>query len=414
MSRESLKIGIIGASGYAGILIDCLDRLILSGEAHLAAAVIIDPADIPERVAELKSAGCRVYDDWREMLEAEKGKLDLCIIPTGIQFHKEMALAALNMKFTVFLEKPIAATMDDALAVVDAERSLNGRITMGFQDIYMPSTQRVKEVLVNGSIGTINSIRAIGLWPRNSDYYGRNDWAGSLKSNDYWVLDSPINNAFAHFVNLMLYWGSTEVGCSAKIAHLEAELYRARNIESFDTASLRIHTEDNVPIELHATHSCEDAYGPEIVIQGSEGSVRWLMEKQVEIETREGLELIKLKHSMEARRIMFAEVAKWLRGDPEAAYCSVRQALGHTLCVNLLHQGIPIYDVSQVSLHDDGKQPVVDGIADSFQRCLLNGGLLSENNTIWAKAPTSVEVPADWKTSLASYHDDLQSTIFSQ
>ncbi|MGZ0708273.1 Gfo/Idh/MocA family protein [Coraliomargarita sp. W4R53] len=411
MNHQPLQIGIIGASGYAGVLIDCLDKLIAAGEVCVSAAVIRSPDQIPERTAQLKADGCRIYTDWKDFLEQEVGKLDLCIIPTGIQYHKEMAVAALTAGYTVFLEKPIAATIEDAIAVAEAGRQSGGRITLGFQDLYMPSTRRVKDAVVYGEIGEIESICAIGLWPRNHDYYNRNNWAGCLKSGGSWVLDSPINNAFAHFVNLMLYWASPELGCSAGVSRLDAELYRARAIESFDTASFRMHTDCHVPIEFHASHSCESIHGPEILIKGSQGTIRWLMETRIEITTSEGVEVIDLEHTMDVRRIMFAEVAKWVRGDVTAAVCPVSQALGHAVCVNLLHRGLPIHDVDSIISSTDPKQPAIEGIHEAFVKCFEQGGLLSENGIGWAQPASSTSLPADLREAVESLMKTSSTTV---
>ena len=44
-------------------------------------------------------------------------------------------------------------------------------------------------------------------WPRDLAYYRRNTWAGRLRDPDTggWVLDSPANNAMAHFLHNLLY-----------------------------------------------------------------------------------------------------------------------------------------------------------------------------------------------------------------
>ena len=44
------------------------------------------------------------------------------------------------------------------------------------------------------------------LWPRDERYYSRNGWAGVKRTNDgTWILDSPTNNACAHFLHNMFY-----------------------------------------------------------------------------------------------------------------------------------------------------------------------------------------------------------------
>jgi predicted dehydrogenase len=207
-SKTPFSFGIIGASGYAGVLLDTLRPFIDDGTVEIAAAVVRTPQKIPERYETLRASGCRLYQSWEKMVEAEAGRLDLLIIPTGIQYHRVMAERALAAGHRIFLEKPIAASMEDALAVAEADRASGGRAVLGYQDLSRPSAWWVREQIDCGAIGELRSIRGYGLWPRGDDYYARNSWAGRLQLGADWVLDSPLNNAFAHYLKLMFFWAA--------------------------------------------------------------------------------------------------------------------------------------------------------------------------------------------------------------
>ncbi|NBB78379.1 MAG: Gfo/Idh/MocA family oxidoreductase, partial [Verrucomicrobia bacterium] len=143
-AKSVLQFGIIGASGYAGVLLDTLQPFVVSGSVKIAAAVVRTPAKIPERYDALRAAGYRMYGSWEAMMEA--GALDLLIIPTGIQAHRPMAEKALALGHRIFLEKPIAATIEDALAVAEADRaSGGGRAVLGYQDLARPSAWWVRK-----------------------------------------------------------------------------------------------------------------------------------------------------------------------------------------------------------------------------------------------------------------------------
>jgi hypothetical protein len=118
-------------------------------------------------------------------------------------------------------------------------------------------------------------VRFLGQWPRPRAYFTRNDWAGRRVVDGVPVHDSPLSNAFAHFVNLSLCFASrsTDEGAAATVK--SAELFRAHAIESFDTAVVRARTADGVALWFGATHACEMTREPEIVIQGEHGRVVW-------------------------------------------------------------------------------------------------------------------------------------------
>jgi len=76
---------------------------------------------------------------------------------------------------------------------------------VGFQDAYTQTTAKLKSRILAGEWGVIRSVRVIGAWPRPASYYQRNSWAGRIRVGESWVLDSPISNGLAHFLNLALY-----------------------------------------------------------------------------------------------------------------------------------------------------------------------------------------------------------------
>jgi hypothetical protein len=49
--------------------------------------------------------GCRIFDDYREMLLQLAGTVEFCMIPTGIPLHHAMAVAALEARMHVLVER---------------------------------------------------------------------------------------------------------------------------------------------------------------------------------------------------------------------------------------------------------------------------------------------------------------------
>ncbi len=193
-------VAIIGVSGYAQYHCATLLALAAAGRIKLVAATVIDAHEQRERCEELLAGGTAIYDDHHTMLGQMAGAIDLCVIPTGIPFHAPMALAALRTGCHVLLEKPAAATLSEVVAMQTVAAQRSRRVMVAFQYLYDPRIRSLQARLASGEFGAIRSIKCIALAPRGADYYQRNGWSGRLRTADGWVLDSPINNAFAHWL----------------------------------------------------------------------------------------------------------------------------------------------------------------------------------------------------------------------
>src|SRR5690606_34582742 len=107
----------------------------------------------------------------------------------------------------------------------------------------------------SGAFGKPKRLRTIVLWPRSDRYYARG-WAGKLRDQaGNLVMDSVANNATAHYIHNMFYVLGRATDESARPARVTAELYRANRIENYDTAAMRVHTEDGVELLYFGSHA---------------------------------------------------------------------------------------------------------------------------------------------------------------
>jgi len=82
----SLDYGIIGIGGYGAAHLAAVHSLETEGLVRLQAVTEAFPHRCREALEELVSRGVRVYDDYREMLRAEK-RLDIVSIATPLHLH---------------------------------------------------------------------------------------------------------------------------------------------------------------------------------------------------------------------------------------------------------------------------------------------------------------------------------------
>jgi predicted dehydrogenase len=377
------RAGLSGISGYGRVYLqlalDCQRR----GELKLVAAVVINPQEEAATLAELRELGCEVFPDYESMLHQHRGALELCLIPTGIAWHTRMTLAALAAGANVLVEKPLACSLDEVRAIEVAAARAQRFVAVGFQDFYEPATWWLKQQLVAGAIGPIRSVRFLGQWPRSRAYFNRNNWAGRVAVDGVPVLDSPLRNAFAHFVNLSLYFASPKADDSATAQIESVELFRAHEIENFDTAVVRLRTEDGAALWFGATHACCENREPEITVTGAAGSAVWRHENDVRIvtpgrETREH----KVADQFAARQAMMAAVLRRLT-DPGAAICGPSVAARHTAIVEQIARAGEVQTVPQnlISWNSENGTaaavPVIRGLEAALTRAYANGSTLA-------------------------------------
>ena len=389
-SAEIPRVALIGVSGYARIHYQILTELAERGALRLAAAVIINPAEEADKVRTLESRGCRIYADYREMLDRHRGRLDLCCIPTGIGWHAEMTIAALAAGANVLVEKPLAATLAEVRAIGAAEAAAGRFVAVAFQDIYQAEALALKQALLAGRIGRVRSVDVIGLWPRPATYYRRNNWAGRIRLNGQAIFDSPVSNAFAHYLNLGLFFAGRDPHRSAAPAAVEADLYRAQAIENYDTVALRIATATGIPVHFHASHSATLSIDPVVAVEGEAGRIVWEDCRAWRLEGRAGPgESGPLPGLLDLRRRMFAQVLRRL-ADPAVFTCGLAIAAEHTRCIEQIQSTAVIHQVDPRWLEtlpvpaDGGGQIVIRGLEHDLPAASAARRLFRETGCPWA------------------------------
>ncbi|MFA7229652.1 MAG: Gfo/Idh/MocA family oxidoreductase [Victivallaceae bacterium] len=381
-----IKVAIIGVSGFGNVHYGDLIQACNENKLALVAAVIINQEEEKEKCEKLKSIGCRIFTDYKTMFSEFNGKLDVCFIPTGINLHAPMAIAAMRSGANVMIEKPAAATIQDILEMQKVERETGKFVAVGYQHIYQPEIAKIKKTILNGEIGQVKSIKCFGLWPRSESYYSRNRWAGKIKNGSDWILDSPFNNALAHSVNLLCYLAGQTFETSCQIVSVQAGLFRANpQIENADTACIRAVTGNKINLLFLVTHCSQKHYGPDMIIEGSAGKIRWNYQTTI-IERESGSEKIDNTTNEMRKNIMNAILGRV--HDKKTFICDLNIAMAQTLFCNGAHESSPVIPVPEqdvTELEDSiGKRFVIKQIDDIMEKCFNEGRLFSTEDYPWA------------------------------
>ncbi len=170
------------------------------GEKHCEALAALPQVRIhslctrtPERLGEVANTfGVeKTFTDYREML-ADPG-LDSVSVVTMWDQHRDPTIAALEAGKSVFLEKPMASTIEDCEAIVAAAETASGKFMTGHICRFNPRFAAAKQEIDAGKIGEIVSLYARRNLPA---------WVGAG------VLDKigPIIGDGVHDTDLMLWY----------------------------------------------------------------------------------------------------------------------------------------------------------------------------------------------------------------
>ncbi len=380
---QPIKFGVVGIGGYGQRHVRKLEELEAAGKARLDATVVIDPENHPEKLAEFRERSVRVYDNLNELLQA--GGVDFITLPVGIHHHVPLSISCLEAGFNVVCEKPLAATIQDADRLIETKNRTQKWMLIGYQAIYSPEIQSLKTQILEGRLGQIQSISIKGGWPRGDEYYQRNGWAGRLQLDDgNWVLDSPFNNALSHDVANALYLSGSEHHVAALPVTVQAELYRAREIETFDTGCIRVLTAEGVEIVIALSHVPRNRMEPTMLVTGSQGTGTWSRKEAyvtLENESQESLE--------GDPYTPFENAIDVIRGLAEPL-CTPEIARAQTLCINGLHCSSPEitnFPPDSIEEHYDNQKDrylVIKDLDELLERSFEERKLFSELGARWA------------------------------
>ena len=145
-------------------------RLMREQDAEVRLAAIADPLGDSLGV-QMRADGPdtdlpRFYRTADEMLDAER--LDGVVIGTRCSLHAQMAVKVLAREIALFLEKPVATTMPDLLALRAAS---SPRVVVSFPLRMSRVVQVAREIVQSGKIGTVEQVQAWNNVPYGNVYY---------------------------------------------------------------------------------------------------------------------------------------------------------------------------------------------------------------------------------------------------
>jgi predicted dehydrogenase len=143
-----IKVGVIGY-GYWG---PNLVRNFMAAP-NSAVARVCDLRE--ERLSSLGKLypGLKTCSDSSDMIN--DSQIDAVVIATPVTSHFDLALAALKAGKHVLVEKPLAATSDQARRLVDEAQKRNLILLVDHTFVYTDAVRKIRELIASGELGEI-------------------------------------------------------------------------------------------------------------------------------------------------------------------------------------------------------------------------------------------------------------------
>jgi predicted dehydrogenase len=97
-----------------------------------------------------------VYSSFEDMME--DAKPDVVLVTTIDSYHHHYIIKALEAGCDAITEKPMTIDEHKVNAILEAEKRTGNKVTVTFNMRFMPFVKRMKEILKEGTIGTVLSV----------------------------------------------------------------------------------------------------------------------------------------------------------------------------------------------------------------------------------------------------------------
>lgn len=196
-AKQRYRIGVIGA-GARG---ETFARELYAGSARaeLFGVCDIDNARLDTFCEYCGLADARRFTDPTAFMN--NPDLDAVVITVPEFAHKEVACAAMEAGKHVYIEKPLAHTLEDAQCIVDAQRESGVTAFVGFNLRAVSAFQKMKTIVESGQLGQIMHVSGLeqlaaahgAAYMRR--YHRRSSLSGGL-----------LNQKGCHDIDLMLWF----------------------------------------------------------------------------------------------------------------------------------------------------------------------------------------------------------------
>lgn len=145
-----MRIGFLGAGSIAT---QHAKRIANKSKVEIAAICSAGRASAEKMSATFTGGKAKAYDDFEHMLDEQE--LDALYVALPPYAHQGEVELAAKRKIALFLEKPIALSVDRAAAQVKAIERAKVPCHVGYHYRFAPAVQKLKQLIDDGSAGRV-------------------------------------------------------------------------------------------------------------------------------------------------------------------------------------------------------------------------------------------------------------------
>lgn len=258
---------ILGAGSVAG-----LHRLALTSISDTGARLVAVGHHDPGRAGELgEEFGVPCLTE-EEVLARED--VDVVVICTPSGQHARQAVSAARAGKHVLVEKPMAMSLRDADAMIEACESANVKLGVTLQRRAEEPFRSLRDAAVAGELGRLVYGSVAVPYYRPQGYYDSAAWRGTREMDGGALMNQGI-----HLVDLLVWCMGDPVSASASAGTL------VHDMESEDTISAVLSFSGGEVASVSATTAAAPGFPHRIEVYGTAGGVQIEGEKIVRWET---------------------------------------------------------------------------------------------------------------------------------
>ncbi|MCL1859302.1 MAG: Gfo/Idh/MocA family oxidoreductase [Oscillospiraceae bacterium] len=257
MKKQKVKTVMVGVGGYGASYLNYFEEGVLDWDM-ISLEGIVDPyAEKSHYYDMLKSRKIPVFTELSDFYREKDAQL--AIISTPIYLHRSQCETALSNGSDVLCEKPLVCRLSDWEAIRQVEISSGKRVGVGFQWSFSQTMLSLKKDILSGIFGKPVRLKTLVCTTREDNYYRDSSWKGRLyDKNGNYVNDSIMANATAHYLHNIFFLMGQSIETSLLPEQITPELYRAKEIETYDTCFLKGVFSNQAETEFYyaVSHAC--------------------------------------------------------------------------------------------------------------------------------------------------------------
>ncbi len=210
-ANDRIRGAVIGSGGRGTLL---------TGEFKEIGVEMAAVCDVyePNLQAGLKAAstGAKTYRNYKQLLDDKS--IDVVIVATPDHWHAQMVIDAVAAGKDVYLEKPMAHTIEETFRIVEAVRRSGRVVQVGTQRRSYDLFLEAKQVMESGALGDVRLVNS--WWMNRQDAVRRTPLRGALDWRQ-WLGAAPAREPDpVRFFNWYWFWdysGGMMVGQAAHV-----------------------------------------------------------------------------------------------------------------------------------------------------------------------------------------------------